>query len=193
MPCQKGGRGGNDGPVGSQVLFQSPPHHLRLCPQETGAATPASILHSSLSGRREHCECRDHAWLSRACWHRAVGEGLPRHTSCQAGSLLALESPRRPRWLLCPSEAFFSQGCPTHFVLRGHSSPRGPMSLTGYPCPPCAPARRPSFPVDILPSVATGLLETHRTADKGPLGNLQSFYSHVIMVPACALDCRLRP
>lgn len=60
VPCQKGGRGGNDGPVGSQVLFQSPPHHLRLCPQETGAATPASILHSSLSGRREHCECRDH-------------------------------------------------------------------------------------------------------------------------------------
>ena len=23
VPCQKGGRGGNDGPVGSQVLFQS--------------------------------------------------------------------------------------------------------------------------------------------------------------------------
>lgn len=49
------------------------------------------------------------------------------------------------------------------------------MSLTGYPCSPCVPARRPSFPVDILLSVTTELLETHRTADKGPLGNLQSF------------------
>lgn len=25
VPCQKGGRGGSDGPVGSQILFQSPP------------------------------------------------------------------------------------------------------------------------------------------------------------------------